>query len=153
MVVDRDDAATRVTALRGNTASWVTADDHDACETFAKLYPRLLRFAAVTAPTGVDASDLVQEALTKTLARRRGLSDIVNLQAYLYRAITNVSRSSRRMRVGAHQRLDGLDIASEGADDDSRRGAMRMLSQLAPRQRACLYLRFFGSSAPSVGQD
>jgi DNA-directed RNA polymerase specialized sigma24 family protein len=43
---------------------------------YEALYRRLLPLARVVAPRGVDGSDLVQEALTRALARHPHLSGI-----------------------------------------------------------------------------
>jgi len=106
---------------------------------FEALYRQLLPLARVVAPRGVDGSDLVQEALTRALARHPDLDGIDDPAAYLRAAVVNAARSwgaraSRRAR---------LDVASEAAHVPSDHdGSLDILLRLPPRQRACLYLRF-----------
>lgn len=111
-------------------------------ETLEQLYPRLLRFAAASAPAGVDATDIVQEALAKTLTRHPDFRGIRNIPAYLYRATANTARSSFRSRVGRDRSLGDVDQPGRSAARDDRDEINRALRSLAPRQRACIYLRF-----------
>ena len=63
--------------------------------TFAGLYPRLRRLAAVAAPLEVDPDDLVQDALVRVL-RRGPLADLDDPGAYLAKVIVNLASNSRR---------------------------------------------------------
>src|SRR5580700_9792483 len=106
---------------------------------YEALYRRLLPLARVVAPRGVDGSDLVQEALTRALARHPHLSGIRDPFAYLSAAVVNTARSwgaRTARRVQLEGKWEGHSIASDGD------GAVEMLMRLPPRQRACLYLRF-----------
>ena len=57
------------------------------------LYRQLLPLARVVAPNGVDGSDLVQEALTRALARHPDLRGIHDPAADLSTAVVNTARS------------------------------------------------------------
>jgi RNA polymerase sigma factor (sigma-70 family) len=105
---------------------------------YEALYRRLLPLARVVAPRGVDGSDLVQEALTRALARHPRLNGIRDPFAYLSAAVVNTARTwgARAARGEQLQAKSEEPIASEGD------GAVEILMRLPPRQRACLYLRF-----------
>ena len=108
-------------------------------EVFARLYPSLRRLAAVVRPIEVDADDLVQEAIIRTLAIRP-LRDCDNPGAYLRTAIVRAASNQRR-RLGRQRRAylrvprdSGARRAAEYPSDlDDRR-------RLHPRDRALLYL-------------
>jgi len=106
---------------------------------FEALYRQLLPLARVVAPRGVDGSDLVQDALTRTLAGHPNLDGIADPGAYLRAAVVNaartwVARANRRARV---------EVATETTHVESDPdGSVEILLRLPPRQRACLYLRF-----------
>ena len=87
----------------------------------------------------VDGSDLVQEALTRTLARNPDLDGIADPAAYLRAAVVDAARSwgtraSRRARVEVPSEESHVESDPDGSVD--------ILLRLPPRQRACLYLRF-----------
>lgn len=52
--------------------------------------PGLRRYARALAGNAVEADDLVQECLSRALARRQQASDIRNLRAYLFTILHNV---------------------------------------------------------------
>ena len=104
---------------------------------FAALYPALRRFAAAVRPPEVDADDLVQEALARTLATRL-LADCDDPGAYLrtaiVRLVSNHRRSmGRRGRAFARLRVNDTDAPSFPSD-------LADLMHLPPRDRAVLYL-------------
>ena len=90
----------------------------------------------------MDPADVVQEALAKTLTRHPHLRGIRDVRAYLYRSVTNVSRSSLRTRIGRHQNLSDIEVVSRDADPVGNLETVRLLNSLAVRQRACIYFRF-----------
>ena len=106
---------------------------------YVALYGKLLPLARVVAPQGVDGSDLVQEALTRALARHPQLSGIRDPIAYLSAAVVNTARSwGARATLG--RQLEGVREEESMASDGD--GTVEILMRLPPRQRACLYLRF-----------
>lgn len=62
--------------------------------------PGLRRYARALAGSAADADDLVQECLSRALARRQQSSDIRNLRAYLFTILHNahVDRLAERRR-------------------------------------------------------
>ena len=62
--------------------------------------PGLRRYARALAGSAADADDLVQECLSRALARRQQASDIRNLRAYLFTILHNahVDRLAERRR-------------------------------------------------------
>jgi RNA polymerase sigma factor (sigma-70 family) len=108
---------------------------------FEELYPQLLAFARVVAPDGVDGADLLQEALARALQRHPGLVGIRLPRAYLSQAIVNAARSIHRRAARDAARSARTHVVPTTAEDpDGDVGVL--LGHLAPRQRACLYLRF-----------
>jgi RNA polymerase sigma factor (sigma-70 family) len=104
------------------------------------LYRQLLPLARVVAPRWVDGSDLVQEALTRALARHPNLRGVRDPPAYLSVIVVNAARSwgtraARRSQLEVPQPEPSDPVTS---DDD----VLNLLMELPPRQRACLYLRF-----------
>ena len=65
-------------------------------EAFASIYKGLRRLAAVVAPASADPDDLVQEAITRTLAANRTLAGIDHLDAYLRTTIVRLASAERR---------------------------------------------------------
>src|ERR1700687_4146647 len=107
---------------------------------YEALYQRLLPFARVVAPRGVDGSDLVQEALTRALARHPHLGGVRDPRAYLSVAVMNAARS---MGTRAARRAQcEIAAAEQSAPEGDNGDAVEMLMRLPSRQRACLYLRF-----------
>jgi DNA-directed RNA polymerase specialized sigma24 family protein len=112
----------------------------DAETVFVDLYPRLVRCARMLAPAGVDAEDLVQDALVNALARHPGLKGVDHPQAYLMRAISRTAwRQSLRLRLRAFSAsLDSPAAAVAGVNVD----LFVALRTLPMRQRECLFWRF-----------
>jgi RNA polymerase sigma factor (sigma-70 family) len=107
----------------------------------ARLYADLLPLARVVAPNGVDGLDVLQEAVTRTLARHPHLEGIRDPSAYLSRVVINVGRSWARRQRREPLQLDDDDTALT-VTNESMDGVEALLAGLPARQRACLYLRF-----------
>jgi RNA polymerase sigma factor (sigma-70 family) len=106
---------------------------------FRALYPSLRRFAAGVGPREVEPDDLVQEAVTRTLARHR-LSELDHPEAYLRRAIVNVATSGLRRRrpwERARSRVAQRDEINQPVPSD-----LADLERLAPVDRAVMWLVF-----------
>jgi RNA polymerase sigma-70 factor, ECF subfamily len=105
---------------------------------FEQLYPALRRFAGAIRPPGVDADDLVQEALARTLSAR-SLQSLDDPLAYLRTAIVRVASNERRgvrRREARHARV-GLPSDSVA---DSYPSDLGDLVRVPPRARAVLFL-------------
>lgn len=112
-------------------------NDEDA-RIFVDLYPSLRRFAGAVRPSTMDADDLVQEALVRTLSVRR-LSDCDNPGAYLRTAIVRLAGDQRR-RVGRWRNVETRLGAGQEEGSENYPSDLEELRRLAPRDRAVLYL-------------
>lgn len=110
----------------------------DDREVFAGLYPSLRRFARVVGPREVDADDLVQEALVRTL-RGHALSDLADPGAYLRRTITNLASNARR-DLGRRRRAFGRLIERDETTPVGYPSDLDDLMRLRPLERAAVYL-------------
>ena len=102
-----------------------------------ELYPTLRRIAAVAGPVEIEPDDLVQEALVRTLGKRR-LTELDNPTAYLRATIVNLAsnhrrRFARRRRAVARLSTDEGWVPSYPSDVEA-------ILDLPPRHRAILYL-------------
>jgi RNA polymerase sigma factor (sigma-70 family) len=112
----------------------------------------LTRYAYLLCGDADEASDLVQEALVRTFGTPRMALDLPRAEAYVRRAILNqvIDRSRRQ---GTWRRVRHLAVPvgdsrqAESADVDERLDLMRQLRALAPRQAACLVLRYYDDLA------
>jgi RNA polymerase sigma-70 factor (ECF subfamily) len=107
-------------------------------DVFRAVYPALRRFAAVVRPVGVDADDLVQEALTRTLAIR-SLSSLDEPLAYLRTAVVRVAMNTARSRRREEARIRRAAVAV-GHDVDAYPSDLAYLLAVAPDARAVLFL-------------
>jgi RNA polymerase sigma-70 factor, ECF subfamily len=106
-------------------------------ELFGELYPSLRRFAAVVKPAEVDADDLVQEALARTLATGT-LGQLPDPGAYLKRTIVNLASNARRGYGRARKairKLIEVDHIPTAFPSD-----LADLERLRPTERAAVYL-------------
>jgi DNA-directed RNA polymerase specialized sigma24 family protein len=104
---------------------------------FEALYPALRRFAGAIRPAGVDADDLLQEALARTLSTR-SLASIDEPSAYtrtaMLRVASNMARGARRSEARLRRDpppTDVVDVYPSDLDD---------LMHASPRARAVLFL-------------
>lgn len=104
---------------------------------FESLYPQLRRFAAVVADMDVEPDDLVQDALTATLSRHE-LQELDKPAAYLKRTIVNVASNNRRKAGRLRLLLPKLRDEAQAADNYP--SDLSILDELAPLDRAVIYL-------------
>ena len=104
-------------------------------ELLRSVYPALRRFAAVVAAQRVDPDDLVQEALTRVLARG-ALSELDEPVAYLRRTMLNIVRNESR-RQGRER--DAI-VRLVTTDHDDGRVDLSVLDALAPASKAAVFL-------------
>ena len=107
----------------------------------------LTRYAYLISGSRDDASDLVQDALVKTFGRLRNGFTIASAEAYVRRAILNTyldsGRRTTRWRKIAHlQAVPDIDEARD-VEVGSRIDLQAQLARLAPRERACVVLRYY----------
>jgi len=105
----------------------------------------LLRFAYLLTGDRGHAEDLVQDALVKAYLRWNGRAVIEHPEAYVRRTIVNQFVSWRRRRssgevVGPVPELSGGDHAQRLTE---RVRVWKVLSELPPRQRSVLVLRYY----------
>jgi DNA-directed RNA polymerase specialized sigma24 family protein len=105
---------------------------------FAALYPALRRFAQVVRPVGVEADDLVQEAVTRTLTVR-SLRDLDEPLAYLRAAVLRVAMNAGRSNRRNDGRLAVVGNPSVGRADDYP-SDLADLWRVKPTARAVLFL-------------
>ncbi len=110
---------------------------------FIGLYPRLRRFAAVTAPLGTEPDDVVQEAMVRVLGRGR-LTDLDEPLAYIRRTILNIVRNDHRRltrEANAYRRAQAADERSRWDEGVDRNDVdLAILDALTPETRALIYL-------------
>jgi RNA polymerase sigma-70 factor (ECF subfamily) len=102
------------------------------------LYERLWRFGTVIASPGVEADDLVQEAIVRVLERKQ-LDEISHLLAYLRKAMLHIASNDRRRHQSRRNAAYRL-LASNQAKVDHYPSDLDALLVLPPRSRAILFL-------------
>lgn len=100
---------------------------------FRQVYPSVRAFAAVYAPAWLDPDDLVQEAVTRTLTRRR-LSDLDDPGAYLRTAVANLVRNETTRTKGTSGR------SIEEVSHDYYPSDLVDLGRIPPESRGALLL-------------
>jgi RNA polymerase sigma factor (sigma-70 family) len=120
----------------------------DAAQLLRQLYPALLAIARSIAPDG-EAEDLVQETLVRVLTSHPLFRELTHPVGYCKTVLMRLATRWRKAR------LHFLPISNEIAgrlNDSTSRAADRTLdsmiltgalTQLSPRQRVCVYLRYF----------
>ncbi|MCF2529932.1 SigE family RNA polymerase sigma factor [Yinghuangia sp. KLBMP8922] len=105
----------------------------------------LLRSAFLLCGDVHEAEDLVQSTLVKVVLAGRRLDRIDNIEAYTRRTLMSVFISSRRrLWRREHPHAAPPDTAAApGSDIDMGLAVRTALTQVPPRQRAVLVLRFW----------
>lgn len=103
----------------------------------------LVHFAAVLVGPD-DAMDVVNEAVTGTLARR-SLESVRDVRAYWFRAVTFTAASWHRSRLRRHRREDRFQLGAVVADPGRAElgEAIRVLATLSVQQRSVTYLAYW----------
>ena len=107
----------------------------------------LSRYAYLLTGSVDDAVDLVQDALVRTFGAPRFGLTVPRAEAYVRRAILNAV-IDRSRRDGTWRRLRHLaaapaSVESAAAATDERLDLMGRVRELAPRQAACIVLRYY----------
>jgi DNA-directed RNA polymerase specialized sigma24 family protein len=112
-------------------------------ELVRQRYGALVGRARLLTPSQHDAEDLVHDALVATFKAHASFGSVAEAEGYVRKAIVSrfvdQTRRTRRetaamTRVGPAPTVDGPDAGVAGP-------AVAALSQLSPRQRACVVLR------------
>lgn len=105
---------------------------------------RLRRTAYLFCGNWHTADDLVSTALVKVFRHWRRVSTMDNIDGYLHRVLIRAWLDERR-RPWRRELSYALppDAAAAGAGSDDRLALLAYLSELPPRRRAVLVLRFF----------
>lgn len=107
----------------------------------------LTRYAYLISGSQDDAADLVQDALVKTFGRLRNGFTVRSAEAYVRRAILNTyldgGRRTSRWRKISHLTAAPELVESPAPASESRIDLGGELMKLAPRERACLVLRYY----------
>lgn len=107
----------------------------------------LLRYATLLTGSPDDAADLVQDALVRTFGRLRNGFSVASAESYVRRAILNASVDGGR-RVSRWRRIAPSQYVPDELPASDEQTALRLdlheeLQKLAPRERACVVLRYY----------
>jgi RNA polymerase sigma factor (sigma-70 family) len=116
-------------------------------------YPTLLATARRLGSSATEAEDLVQEAFVETLSRHPDFEGLQRPLGYLMTVLFRTSFRRRRIRW-AEVPLDLQDSLEDPVlPHDERLIARELIGALAPRQRACLGLRYlFGLEDDEIAE-
>jgi RNA polymerase sigma factor (sigma-70 family) len=117
----------------------------DDGELFSALYPAVRRFAGAVRPVGVDADDLVQEAVARTLAVR-SLGDLDDPLAYLRTAVLRVAMNARRSKRRSDSRVARAGVSAAERSDDYP-SDLADLWRVPAKARAVLFLTVVEASS------
>ena len=126
----------------------MTVPEYD--DVYAALWPRLVRTAyAVSGDRGL-AEDAVQTAFAKAYRSWRRISRLEAPEAYLRRMVVNEVLNDRRRARTRHEVTSSQPPERPGPHDADRQDPAlvhddlwRAVSDLPPRQRAVLVLRYY----------
>ena len=107
--------------------------------------PGAFRLAYLLTGDASAAKEIVQDAFVKICGRFHDLKDPASFGGYLYRTVTNLSRSHGRWlgrRDRAMGRLPRHDIAPDPGLE-GRDALWRALLELPVRQRAAIFFRYY----------
>lgn len=107
----------------------------------------LRRYAYLLCDDADDAADLVQDALVKTFGRLRNGFTVASAEAYVRKAVLNTYLDGGRRRTLwrriAHLAAVPEEQESAAPATDVRIDLLGQLRGLAPRERACIVLRYY----------
>ncbi len=109
----------------------------------AERYGRLVARAMVLTGSRADAEDLVQDALMAAFSGRARFQAIEPAEQYVRRAIAT-RFVDRQRRVKRERDVLARSLPEEPVSEDGLRSEVESaMARLAPRVRACVYLRHF----------
>jgi len=107
----------------------------------------LSRYAYLLTGSVDDAADLVQDALVRTFGTPRLGMTLPRAEAYVRRAILNAvidrSRRDGTWRNVRHLAVEPSAVDSPASATDERLDLIDRIRRLAPRQAACIVLRYY----------
>jgi RNA polymerase sigma factor (sigma-70 family) len=104
-------------------------------------YRRFLRVAAAIAGSEEEGHDAVQEAFVGLLRSRRAFRGEGSLEAWVWRAVVNAARKSRRR--GSEPLAAVEPVASANGRESDEYGVRAWVAALPERQRLAVFLRYF----------
>jgi RNA polymerase sigma-70 factor (ECF subfamily) len=113
--------------------------DREAFSDLAALHWRRLVALARSIVADLEAEDMVQDGLMKAWRKIRTLKAPEAFGSWLTRIVANTAIARARRRR-FFETLDGVAVAARGDAVDARIDIGRLLTKLAPRQRAVLHL-------------
>ncbi|WP_353988295.1 sigma-70 family RNA polymerase sigma factor [Ruicaihuangia caeni] len=137
------DAGDGGAAARGSAPAW----ERTVEQLVRERGDALLRYATLLTGNPDDGADMVQDALVRTFSRLQNGFSVERAEAYVRRAILNSTvdrarRGSRWRRIAPLAfEQDARPSASE--QTDTRLDLAGQLMILAPRERACIVLRYY----------
>ena len=122
----------------------VAADDRDARirALFEEHYDGLCRLAYLITGNAAQAEELVMDAFMRTFASWRRIRDLDRADAYLRRAVVNLSRSRLR-RLRTEQQSPTFVHRPMDPDADDAQVVWDAVRALPHRQRAAVVLRYY----------
>ena len=126
------------------TAVPVASDDRAARikALFEEHYGGLCRLAYLITGDRAQAEELVMDAFMRTFASWRRIRDLDRADAYLRRAVVNLSRSRLR-RQRTEERSPKFVETRPDSDADDARVVWDAVQALPHRQRAAVVLRYY----------
>ena len=109
-------------------------------------FPEFVRVATAIAGSADAGHEAVQEAFADTLAADPAVDDDHALAGYVWRAVVNAARDSRRRGIVRRRREDGrasADGVSAAERPALRPDVTRAVAALPERQRLVLFLRYY----------
>jgi RNA polymerase sigma factor (sigma-70 family) len=110
--------------------------------TYRARAPEFLRVATAIAGSREGGRDAVQEALTRSLARRGTFRGSGTVEAWLWKAVVNAARNVRARSPLVADGPEG-DFAADDAVNEQRDAVRAAVSVLPERQRHALFLRYY----------
>ena len=132
----------------GSSGGWQVAQWRDVLDDVVEhRRAALVGYACLYVVDRRDAEDLVHEAIVRTFARPRVVTDPHAAEGYVRAAIRSVFLDGIRRQRGWRERMPLLrdDTDAPAAEHAAAAGVdvRSALALLAPRERACVALRYF----------
>ncbi|MCJ7754687.1 MAG: RNA polymerase sigma factor, partial [Thermoanaerobaculales bacterium] len=115
------------------------AGDREAFSDLAASHWRRLVALARSIVADLEAEGVVQDGLIKAWKKIRGLREPAAFSSWLTRIVANTAVARARSRR-VFQSLNGAEFTALDRPPDDRIDVQRLLTKLAPRQRAVLHL-------------